>query len=740
MDYTPEEIARERELEEQATRITKSRVAEAVKRTGLAETTGGKMLVKRSLDALAGALADWMQAEEDRRGPKSKAYPYFHILQPDQLAFLTLRALISNLKGRQKYDDTINLLVRRGVIPAAQAVLFEQKDNEKFAKLSKKLNWQPRQFVRERIAREEFAYAGVELEVSDREVVAMGALLIDLACSTTGAFEVAILGSNKSRRVRLEAADLSPVMEAVNHIQETPWRVNQRVANVWRSLLGSGLAGCSSEERVEVPEALDPEDEGFEKRKAERRVAFEAIRENNANRSTEAQKQRMLSAMKGIEEWYFPHNLDFRGRIYPLAGVGAINPQGDDSGKALIEFAKGQPLGEDGLQWLYIHAQNCWGNDKVSLQERIEASEDNFKEYWSYGSDPLTNTGWMGADKPFCFLACCFELRDIAMMEYEGGEAADYESHLPIALDGSCSGLQHFAGIMRDRPLAAAVNVVQDSDEPADIYSQVATRVAQIVSEDDSEEACYWRGKVTRDLVKQPVMTLSYGVTSSGMRSQVQEKCKKLVYKKGKSEYSDGSSGAYPAYLARVIQTAITDVSRAAFDVMDWLGAVAVGLVDGHPDSLEGALGWTSPVGLPVLQEYYDFDMQTVNVFVEGRRIRFERPIGPAAVRKSKQKQGAAPNFIHSMDASHLMMTVNEAALYGIDSFAMIHDSFATHAADTGTLFEVLRDQFARMYQDDVLMELYESLPPHVQEVVGLPPARGTLDLSEVQESEYFFA
>ena len=81
------------------------------------------------------------------------------------------------------------------------------------------------------------------------------------------------------------------------------------------------------------------------------------------------------------EELYFPHNLDFRGRIYPLAGRGAINPQGDDSGKAMLKFARGMRLGEEGVPWLFIHAQNVWGNDKINLQSRIDATQENLDDY-----------------------------------------------------------------------------------------------------------------------------------------------------------------------------------------------------------------------------------------------------------------------------------------------------------------------------------------------------------------------
>ena len=402
----------------------------------------------------------------------------------------------------------------------------------------------------------------------------------------------------------------------------------------------------------------------------------------------------------------------------------------------MLKFARGMRLGEEGVPWLFIHAQNVWGNDKINLQSRIEATEENLDEYCSYAMDPMVNRGWMEADKPFCFLACCFELLGYTM------EGEDYVSHLPIAIDGSCNGLQHFAGIMLDQKTAEAVNVVQTNKErSADIYSQVADGVEILLTKQAAEgieEARFWVGKVSRDIVKQPVMTLSYGVTRIGMRDQIVDKCRKL-FRKGKLEYQEGTNSALAAYLAEQIHSVIGDVAGAAFDVMNWL-ATAASIKAATVDDLGGAFSWVTPTGLPVRQEYYDYDTQRFKVFVEGRLVQFSQRIGPAQIKKSKQRQGAAPNFVHSLDASHLMLTVNECARHGLQDFAMIHDSFGTHAAVTSTLFEILREKFANMYEADVLSDLYQSMPEAVKEKLEKPPARGDLDLSAVMASEFFFA
>src|SRR3546814_11940464 len=64
--------------------------------------------------------------------------------------------------------------------------------------------------------------------------------------------------------------------------------------------------------------------------------------------------------------------------------------------------------------------------------------------------------GWSKADSPFCFLQACFEY-DAWM---QSGFSQDFVSHIPIAADGSCSGLQHYAAITRSSKDAHHVNHV----------------------------------------------------------------------------------------------------------------------------------------------------------------------------------------------------------------------------------------------------------------------------------------
>ena len=52
------------------------------------------------------------------------------------------------------------------------------------------------------------------------------------------------------------------------------------------------------------------------------------------------------------DAFYFPHNLDFRGRAYPMHPN--LNHLGADLSRGLLQFADAKPLGSDGLRWLEI--------------------------------------------------------------------------------------------------------------------------------------------------------------------------------------------------------------------------------------------------------------------------------------------------------------------------------------------------------------------------------------------------
>jgi DNA-directed RNA polymerase len=80
-------------------------------------------------------------------------------------------------------------------------------------------------------------------------------------------------------------------------------------------------------------------------------------------------------------------------------------------------------------------------------------------------------------------------------------------------------------------------------------------------------------------------------------------------------------------------------------------------------------------------------------------------------------------------------MTVLAAKSAGINSLAMIHDDYGTHASDAESLYNIIREEFVKMYSSsDPLLQIKESY-----EYIKAVPAKGSLDLNAVLTSPYFF-
>ena len=91
-----------------------------------------------------------------------------------------------------------------------------------------------------------------------------------------------------------------------------------------------------------------------------------------------------------------------------------------------------------------------------------------------------------------------------------------------------------------------------------------------------------------------------------------------------------------------------------------------------------------------------------------------------------------APNFVHAMDASHMMKVLWEMWNNGV-YMVSIHDSFGVAAAHAGLLHKVIREKFVQMYEEcDPIQQLASAYNREA-------PARGNLDIQLVKKSSKFF-
>ena len=186
--------------------------------------------------------------------------------------------------------------------------------------------------------------------------------------------------------------------------------------------------------------------------------------------------------------------------------------------------------------------------------------------------------------------------------------------------------------------------------------------------------------------------------------------------------------------LMSAVWPAIGDVVVKGREAMDWLRKAARVIMKARTDDTE-IIAWTTPSGFPACQDYFTAEVHRINTWLHGPiKIRVMSETDEPDL--NRHANGLAPNFVHSLDAAHLHLTTADCARQGITSLAMIHDDYGTHAADAQALFDTIRKQFVAMYLAcDPPAELVALYP-----IVPAPPEKGTLDIMEVLESDYFFS
>jgi DNA-directed RNA polymerase len=538
-----------------------------------------------------------------------------------------------------------------------------------------------------------------------------------------------------------DAETMPRMFEALNALQSTAYRVNEKVLRVVEHMRRHNIAdaGLPPSQLLPIPPRPHDIDTNEDSRNAWRKEARRIHGANSRTRSASLATDKVVAVAQDMSQYpafWYPKVIDFRGRVYDLPLF--LKPQGNDLSKGLLEFAEGRTLGEGGGYWLAVHGANTLGQDKIPLDDRVAFVLQNEEAILAVAEDPLSNRMWMDADEPFQFLAFCFEWAGARL------EGDDFVSHLPVAMDGSCNGLQHLSAMLRDPIGGKAVNLLPAS-APSDIYTEVMRVTAEELKRRVTQgepTAALWLSVLTRSVVKRPVMTLPYGATRQGFADQIVEDTIRPLEKAGQSPFGPGGPLA-AQYLSHILWAATGRVVVAARAAMDWLQAVSkVASSAGVP------VEWTTPTGFRVRQDYRDDKLRLVELLCFGQRVQLRVADGQEErINKRRMAMAIAPNFVHSMDAGHMLRTVEYMTDRGRPDIclSMVHDSYATHAADAEFLAMSLRRAFVEMYQEQCWLtsfrdEVAAQLSPEYAEKLPEVPAQGALDISEVINSLYFFA
>lgn len=512
---------------------------------------------------------------------------------------------------------------------------------------------------------------------------------------------------------------------AVNKMQKTAWRINKPllaiIDEVFREGLGYGIPSALPVVIPDIPEDLritkdQYDEEQWEELKYWKAQAKSAYKEEATRKGRVIQFSSTLQLARELAEWdefYYTYSCDFRGRVY--CATTCLSPQSNELAKSLLLFKKEVTIGQDGVSWLALNGADKYGI-KGTYEERLQWTNENRNMFYYIALDPIKFCYWAKADKPYQFLAWVLE-----WVRLEYGSNPEAKSSLVVGIDGSCNGLQHFSAILRDPVGARATNLCNDH-VPQDIYQEVADKcVDELKLRDDGAAEVWLKVGIDRGTTKRQCMTLPYGAT--------QQSCREYTHAWVKEHWASFDLPRHmrwklASYMSPVIWEAIGKTVVAARVAMTWL----------QQNVGKRYSKWVSPVGFPVYQFYKKVKTERVDTRLAGKTKltihNMERLGDPNSF---KQRLGIVPNFIHSIDASHMVMTVNATELAG---YSMIHDEFGCHAGHIPILYAATRQQFYNLHYYCNPLEMWAI---HQGIPLEYVPQRGTFDIAEVLSSKYIF-
>jgi len=560
-------------------------------------------------------------------------------------------------------------------------------------------------------------------------------------------------------------------VRAVNAIQATPLAINDAILEVvqwcWdeRKQLGK-FPTQDLPERPRMPEnwqELEPQ--VIAEIKADIRRHQKLVTQVKGAAEVMRQDLQTAHELAVHDKFFLPMNLDFRGRIYSIP---SFNYFRDDHIKSMFTYYRGYRVEGNNAYWLMIHLANVGDFDKISkapLDERVEWAQDNHDNILSIAKDfKQSYDFWSKADKPFQFVAAALEYARWV----EEGE--DFVCYVPIAMDGTNSGVQHYSCLNRSQREGALVNLVP-SKTVADIYASNAESVTKILEEQRSSKVKFnakrkdsstvgklsrvWLDYgITRSVLKRATMTFGYSSKPVGMAAQFVEDLMKPLQRKvaykliDKHPIAPTEQGQFEAarFIANVSYQAIQKTLPKVSGAMEYLQGITEVLARENK-----AVKWTSPSGFPIVQDYRKTRRREIKIFLYDRAIKqrkrtkvsLSQELDAADVKKATN--AIAPNFIHGCDSAHVHKVVCRMIDDGTaEDFFMIHDSFSV-SGNAWDLYDTVRSTLVDMYSEDCLFDRFEdeirnqlNNPAHVFE--HKIPEKGTLDLEQIKQSDFCFS
>jgi len=615
-----------------------------------------------------------------------------------------------------------------------------------------------------------------------------------------------------------------PWVQSTNKLQQQAWKINNEVLKVLTYNLASILPETTKRlnkyKKSDVNNAYskmikEPSEENKEayNNAAEKwNEELTILRDISKRAELETIYQKAF-ALKDAEEFYQYVDLDYRSRVYYKEPF--FNFQGSDMARALFLFKDGVKLSKTGLKWLYIHTASCYNQsydistipewctypyqeyleseglesisvDKMTLEDRRLWTENNLELVLSH-----TDKIILSCEKPFSFLACCIEVKNLL-------DNPDYESCLPIPIDGTCNGYQHSAAISKDELTGELVSLKQ-SDIQSDLYVKAAKALIDRMLEWFEARPNMKMKHIRKYITKRATMTRAYSAGAEKIADSMfadcytgnitdefnisMVDCEQLARNLIKA-LDDVCPGATQTmnFLQSLVNFEIGKTSAYDTDGSDWTQAkkkkvharkqalkkikdktideeLELIMIEERLNHVKNTryishgngkhyMSWVTPSGFPVF--YHSYLTREVNVYVtlagvpvgHRKNNKFTGRITHVLQEPSKfaslqsLMSGISPNFIHSQDASHMSLVVADWS----HSFGAVHDSFSTHAEYVENLSHLTRQAFIDIYNkenyfEDILNNVLSDTTNYDKPI----PQPGNLDITDVRGSEYFF-
>ena len=581
-----------------------------------------------------------------------------------------------------------------------------------------------------------------------------------------------------------------PWVRAVKKLQGIGWRVNRRVLDALRAnkdMFTSDIPILDNEAKemkrrskavewafiVTKAEKLADEDVFYQEIEADYRGRlYYSESFFNYQGSDLARGMLKFARAKPMTDeglwWLAVHTANSYNQSY---GIDEIPEWAEEDYKSYLE--------DEGLESISV--------DKMTLEDRVRWTNANMQTLIGAGE---TSHIFSEAEKPVSFLAACIEWYDY---QRAVNENRIHFSHLPIGIDGSNNGWQHLGAISRDTRTGLLVGLAPVRIQK-DFYVQTAKELYTLTEDRLRDILDSMPMKhIRKGISKRGSMTRAYSAGADKIGENMWFDCRTEDYHDTYGITEDDCDG-----YAKLLIKAINTVCPGPLDTMEYMQNLAgfeIGRYEKRgPDEApltqeqqkmlqlrkelytkeaktdedlellnnltvkcntfvnklvygngSDRLKWTTPSGFPVTYTCFTTVTRKCRGTINGLKKRQKNGSTVKHVMRVPTKTpdvrgfmcGVSPNFIHSLDASHMALVIDDWT----GDFGAVHDSFATHASDVDDLLAATKQIFVEMYDVDNFYDYIEDqLTTNKEGLDVAQPTLGHLDIGGIYESDYFFA